>query len=483
MKPKAPSAPRSLSQRLPSLFAAIFGAFLGSSLLKFGNPPLMEQYVLVPQNGYEFVFGSPWPIAWAYATLACVGVLGLLTATWRRPVPYWLIALPIAWLCWQFLSATTSIDSSITTGVLHHFVACLVCFFLGVFALSRCPRLGPAWLGLGAAFTLVLASGWQQHFGGLEATRQYALQYLYPKIDEIPPEYLKKLMSNRVFSTLFYPNALAGALLLVLPPTLAVVCRTQSLTRPARGFIAAVLAVGAAGCLYWSGSKGGWLLMLLLATIALSRFRFVTHHKVAVITIVLFAGSAGFLFKYASFFQRGATSVGARFDYWQAAAKTALHNPVLGSGPGTFGKAYEKIRPIGSEPARLAHNDYLQQASDSGFPGFVLYGAFIAGALVYSASRLTHQPRSRVVPAGIRKAMVPGPVTENATDWEYFCVWLGVLGWSLQSLIEFDLYIPGLAWPAFACLGWLLGVKNDSTGADHPVSLRSPDENPVSKRT
>jgi hypothetical protein len=36
-------------------------------------------------------------------------------------------------------------------------------------------------------------------------------------------------------------------------------------------------------------------------------------------------------------------------------------------------------------------------------------------------------------------------------------VWLGVLGWALQGVIEFGLYIPALAWPAFAFLGWLLG--------------------------
>ena len=43
-----------------------------------------------------------------------------------------------------------------------------------------------------------------------------------------------------------------------------------------------------------------------------------------------------------------------------------------------------------------------------------------------------------------------------------FAVWLGVLGWSLQSLVEFSLYLPALAWPAFVLLGWLLGVRGRS---------------------
>ncbi|MDB6023564.1 MAG: O-antigen polymerase, partial [Pedosphaera sp.] len=38
-------------------------------------------------------------------------------------------------------------------------------------------------------------------------------------------------------------------------------------------------------------------------------------------------------------------------------------------------------------------------------------------------------------------------------------VWLGVLGWALQSFVEFGLYIPALAWPAFGFMGWLLGAN------------------------
>jgi len=46
-------------------------------------------------------------------------------------------------------------------------------------------------------------------------------------------------------------------------------------------------------------------------------------------------------------------------------------------------------------------------------------------------------------------------------DWTTFGVWVGVLGWALQGLVEFGLYIPALAWPAFALLGWLLGRNRE----------------------
>jgi len=45
-------------------------------------------------------------------------------------------------------------------------------------------------------------------------------------------------------------------------------------------------------------------------------------------------------------------------------------------------------------------------------------------------------------------------------DRLHFATWLGLLGWSLQSLMEFGLYIPALAWPAFTLIGLLLGNRS-----------------------
>src|SRR5258706_16212302 len=104
--------------------------------------------------------------------------------------------------------------------------------------------------------------------------------------------------------------------------------------------------------------------------------------KAALIAFVLLAGLSGFFLKYPRFFQKGATSLSARFDYWEAALKTTAAHPFFGTGPGTFSIAYQKVKRPESEMARLAHNDYLEQASDSGLPGFFLYSTFIIGAMI-----------------------------------------------------------------------------------------------------
>ena len=444
---------------------------LGLSLLKFGNPPITERWVTPPQGLYEFLFGYPWPIGWAYGLLVLVGVAGVAVARWKSAAPWWLVGLPLVWLVWQCIAATQSADSELTKVTLKHFVACAGCFYLGYFSLSRVGRLWPFWVGVLGALLVVLAVGWGQHFGGLKESRRFFFLYVYPQMTEVSPDYLKKISSDRIFGTLFYPNTLAGALLLLLPATLAGLWQPRALLTPAaRWFLMSVAGIASLACLYWSGSKGGWLLMLLLGLLALLRVPFSRRLKIVLVTGILLVGLAGFFWRYAAFFQKGATSVSARFDYWRAAVQTVKAEPLFGTGPGTFAIAYQKVKRPESEMARLTHNDYLQQASDSGVVGWLAYTVFIVGALAWSFPRAGDrtgnaggaQRSARPTLGGERD---PGSTPSGGTpDWLTFAVWLGVLGWSLQSLFEFGLYIPALAWPAFTFLGWLLGKKTTAAG-------------------
>lgn len=436
-----------LSQRV---FAGLFGGFLALALLKFGNPPIMEKFVEPPTNGYEFVLGFPWPISWAYALLFVVVVTGLLVGRWQTSLPKWLLVLPLAWLMWQFIAASRSVDPTLSTWTCKHFTACVLCFYLGLFALARIENLALFWIPLLVGFVLVLIGGWEQHFGGLEESRRHFFLYIYPSLKEVAPEYLKKIASNRIFSTLFYPNALAGMLLLLLPAMLALVWRASAdrFTTGARWLLVGVVLIAALGCLLWSGSKGGWLLMLGLGLLTLLHLPLQRSLRIGIICLVLAGGLGGFFWRYAAFFEKGATSVSARFDYWHAATQTALDKPVVGTGPGTFAVPYQRLKRPESEMARLVHNDYLEQASDSGFPGLVSYTAFILFGLLYARVRTPLFPRGKEAPSSPEASVAA---------LQQFAIWLGLVGWALQSFAEFGLYIPALAWPAFAFLGLRLG--------------------------
>src|SRR5215813_3460694 len=137
------STPKPDAKRIASqIFAACFGAFLGLSLLKFGNPPIMEKWVTKPEGSIEFIFAYPWPIGWAYGLLVVVGIAGVAVWRWNSNGPKWLIALPLAWFVWEFIAGTQSVDWSLSKVTLMHFAVCTACFYLGLFSLSGVRKNG-----------------------------------------------------------------------------------------------------------------------------------------------------------------------------------------------------------------------------------------------------------------------------------------------------------------------------------------------------
>jgi O-antigen ligase len=114
--------------------------------------------------------------------------------------------------------------------------------------------------------------------------------------------------------------------------------------------------------------------------------------------------------------------------------QTAKTHPVFGTGPGTFSIPYKHLKAPEAEMAKLAHNDYLEQATDSGMVGFLAFSGFTWGsmALLYRGCQ--------------------------RNGWFLLLIWIGLLGWCLQAFIEFGLYIPALAWPVFLLFGVLWAV-------------------------
>ncbi len=410
------------------------------ALIKFGNPVILDQHISAPANREELLLHA-WPVAWGYALLAGVVLLGLRFWRWRADVPAWLLTLPLVWLGWQGLSALQTVDLVLTAATLKHFVTCVAAFFMGVFAFSRVTSPRPFWTGLIGGFLVVLLVGWRQHFGGLEETRRYF--FGLPDWQNYPREFLEKVSSNRIYSTLFYPNALAGVVILLLPISGSILWESGRLwPRSVRWIGTGVLGLLGLGCLYWSGSKAGWLLALAQGTAVFLRSRLERRIKQVVVVVLLLAGLAGFWSRYSDYFGRGARSVSARLDYWRAAWQTLQQKPLLGSGPGTFMVSYKALKLPESEMTRLVHNDFLEQGSDSGWVGLLSYLGWLAGGLTLLYRR------------------------SASNSWEDFGIWLGLCGVALQSLVEFGLYVPAVSWPTFFLLGWRLGTDQSRNQID-----------------
>lgn len=421
-----------------NLYAALIGMFLALALLKWGNPVIVDRLVAWPANWNEWRL-APWPVALGYLGFGMVLVASLGFVRLDRGVPLRLQALPVAWFCWQLVATAFSINHSLSWVVLPHFGVCLGLFLIGLHSFSSIERTALFWVALMGGFGVVLTVGWRQHFGGLEDMRHFL--YSLPNWQDLPPEFIKKAAGNRIYSTLVYPNALAGILLLLTPVSMALAARLE-FARGVRWLVAMVILVLSGGCLVWSGSKGGWLIALVQTVIFLLALGSSRCLKWTLCGGLLVVGLASFAVKYRDYFERGAPSVEARFDYWNAALVTIKRFPVLGAGPGTFTVYYKELKPHQAEMTRLAHNDYLQQASDSGLPGGIAFSTFWIAGLV-----TLYRNRSRSLLS--------------------FSVFVGLFGVAMQGFVEFGHYIPGVAWVSWFLLGWALSGRN---AVDKPSS-------------
>jgi hypothetical protein len=432
------------------------GLWLGLSLVKFGNPIILDYLVRdkaiidryfstalnqnpdisSPDSGtssWVDQITAPWPFSWGIWIVVLLAVASLKVGRFRCAIPRWLFIALFIWFFWQFVASVDTVDWRLSRVTLLHFGACVVGFLVGFYALSQCKHTAFFWGGICAGLMVVFWVTFQQHYGGLEALRKMVFEN--SGWVNLPPEYLKRISSGRVFSTLIYPNALAGVILLLLPPCLAFLWQTTiGVHRILRGVLIGLFAYSGVACLVWSKSKAGWLIALAIGLVALLRTPLGRATKWILISLVIGVGLAGFTYRFIGYFERGATSASARIDYWKAACRTAADHPLKGTGPGTFAVSYRLVKSPESEMARLTHNDYLQQACDSGLVGFGSYFAFFWGGIVVL----------------YRKS--------KEMNWQFFSIWLGVLGWCLQGFVEFGLYVPALSWPAFVLFGWLFGL-------------------------
>lgn len=417
----------------------LVGLLLGVSYLKWGNPVILDSLVVAPTTPLEWLIMA-WPVAWGYACLA--GVVAVVVYSmarqdrgpWRDAmVGGWprqaLLMLPLAWFGWQCVASLGSVDPALSRAVLPQFACCIACFYAGWLGLRGAPNVRAFWIPVLLGFALTLLNGFEQHYGGLERTREMIRSQ--PGWERLPPELLRRFESNRVFSTLFYANTLAGLVLLVLPAAArhlwTIGARWPQVIRASA---VGSLAYAGLACLYWSGSKAGWLVAGAMLVVLCWRILPKGKLRWSVMGTVIALGLTVFSLRFAAYFDKGATSAVARFDCWHAALQIARTYPVTGSGPGTFGVLYKTLKKPSAEMAKLVHNDYLEQVSDSGWVGGVLFLGLMGLSICRAQQR-------------------PDPTTPG------FLLWLGVVGWALHSFVEFGLYIPAISWTAFVFLGLL----------------------------
>jgi hypothetical protein len=437
-------------------YALAFGLFLGLAMWKFGNPVILDQKISTPDSISDF-WNDAWPTHWAnwiFLPLAIIGTVLSFQKKSRWPQSKWLWLLPLLWFSWQLFSATQTVDMNLTATTLWQFFGCVACYFLGAFLFTSPRVLNFLLVGILAAFAFCLVKAINQRLFEFPQSRQLLVKGERGAWTNIPPDMflemkrenviinangadvanpaiLKKFAKGRVNGTLVYPNALASAVLLLFPISLGLAFNQTKRLRPAiRAIVIALtLFLGIAG-FFWTGSKLGWLIAIAIGCLYLFRLKWSTRLKLIALVAIIVVGLGIFSVRFHNYFSAGATSVGARFDYWRAAIQTTGTHPLLGTGPGTFQRPYSQLKSPKSEMARLAHNDYLEQFSDSGIASGIFYVVWIFLALA-AIGRSVWKSENQIA----------------------FAVFAGLFGWFVQGIGEFTLYIPALAWIAFTLLG------------------------------
>jgi tetratricopeptide (TPR) repeat protein len=404
--------------------------------LKFGTPVIAQSSLTPPTNWVEWVFFG-WPNQ--LATIFAFGTLLWLVLDRERLAARvdFLFVLPLLFLASQAVAAPASIAPQTTADTLMMFATGVLLFYSAAWYVRDGASAARIFGALGLATVVVLVLALEQRFGGLQRSREYAA--LYGDMAQAPSDFRLRMTSDRVFGPLVYPNALAGYLVLVFAPMLTWIWARGRTWLPwmrwgTMAFVGALIVF----CLVLTGSRGGFLAFAAMVMAGLFCFALKGERRARWVVIALLAVAGIFVAaQRVGLIGLGTSSVEARRDYWRGAIAIARDHPWLGTGPGTFGSIYPKYKTAASEEAQLVHNNFLQMWPDSGVAGFVTFALLWLVAL-RDALELARR---------------------RTGDAAAVAVCAALAGWVVHGLMDFDLYVPGVALPAFLLLGVLQGLK------------------------
>ncbi len=352
----------------------------------------------------------------------------------------WLL---LAFLGWALLSIIPSVYKHATLAEFANLASYTAAFWL----LTRLASRPAVFAGMAAC---LLAAGGTASMAGL---REYGLSG--------DPTW-------RAFSTFFNPNLFAAFLITLLPFALACLLSARS---PMAAFGSGLAAFLMGAALMATGSRAGVGFGLFGVTLAglgallrrpaLPRSSWMRLLIVlALLCLISPRVARPFTERIASTTTTQAHSGSFRLLTWQATLDMVKSRPILGTGLGTYGSVFPQYARSGY--TGMAHNSYLQYASETGLPGLLLFLAFLlalARHALLPLLRPTFSPRWPDIPE----------------DASFACYDARLLGWGLaggafaaagHNLIDYGWYLFGSAMSFWAVLGLLVSL----TASPEPLS-------------
>jgi O-antigen ligase len=409
------------------------GLLVFLSPLKFTVPVVFIHFKNTPQDISQWVFAS-WPNGIFYLILAFVALVALFlkrNSTSTFDLSFWFP--PLFFLSIQLISLLMSVQSEISFATYLLFLALAIGYWLGKNLIDNEDRLSIVLKFWIASCCLLMLWGIQQANGGLDETR--AFLKTHPEIAKNQPELWTKVLTNRIFTSFISPNSFG----IYIVCSIGVIGALGWIARKNKKTVIPHIILGIIlfYCLLKTGSKGSYLTLFLTIGIAALVFTQNSKRILLILLGALVLSIIGFGLGFGpQAIEGGKATWGSRTEYWRAAWKIGKDYPFFGTGPGTFDTMYPKYMLPGDEPTRLAHNNYIQMWSDSGFLGFTAFFLWLPGTLIYLALRLRKSIDSRA---------------------EWIPIWFTCFAFGIHSIVDFDLYMICNSWPIFLLLGALMG--------------------------
>ncbi|MCM8829990.1 MAG: O-antigen ligase family protein [Candidatus Omnitrophica bacterium] len=271
-------------------------------------------------------------------------------------------------------------------------------------------------------FTIVISGlfvclyGLDQYFVGFKQTQEFI--YSRPELlKTLPPSFIDRVTSNRVFATFVYPNVFAAFLLFLIPLSLFITISKEKIF--IRG-ISGITLFFAIWNMFLTGSTGGLYVLLFVLQLILL-FLIVDSQKLKIVIPLIIIFEC--LIVYGGFKTQKLPKMSSFVDrvrYWNSAIAVFKEHPVAGVGTENYRYYYTKHKLPEAMEAKHPHSILFASLAETGLIGTFFLFAF----LITITATLFRRARASPLETGLA---------------------FSFLTFFLHNLIDFDFINPAVA--------------------------------------
>ncbi len=214
--------------------------------------------------------------------------------------------------------------------------------------------------------------GIYQYYWGLEITREFVFSHK-ELLEKLPPTFLERLESNRIFSRFIYPNIYASFLLTVLPLLYFTTFEENFYIK----FFSWVVFFIAFYNLILTGSIGGLLVFIFVFHIIVLFLIFPEKIFIRILPILFIIEILIATIAYKVGIFPHIHSFIDRLRYWKSSIYVFKEKPLVGVGPENFRFLYLKYKLPQSMEAKHAHSLFFETLTENGILGVIFLFSFL----------------------------------------------------------------------------------------------------------